>query len=133
MGKYIFRRLLALIPVLIISAIIAFFVTNLMPGNPVRLMLGDFATEEQVLEMTQALGYDKPLLVRFFIWAGHIVQGDLGRSIFLHIPVTTAIAQRLEPTLLLAAAGMFFGVLIGIPLGMLSAIHHRTVVDKLCI
>lgn len=69
----------------------------------------------------------------FFIWAGHIVQGDLGQSIFLHIPVTTAIAQRLEPTLLLAAAGMFFGVLIGIPLGMLSAIHHRTVVDKLCI
>ena len=54
MGKYIFRRLLALIPVLIISAIIAFFVTNLMPGNPVRLMLGDFATEEQVLAMTQA-------------------------------------------------------------------------------
>lgn len=133
MGKYIFRRLLALIPVLIISAIIAFFVTNLMPGNPVRLMLGDFATEEQVLAMTQALGYDKPLLARFFIWAGHIIQGDLGQSIFLHIPVTTAMAQRLEPTLLLAAAGMFFGILIGIPLGMLSAIHHRTVVDKLCI
>ena len=58
MGKYIFRRLLALVPVLIISAVIAFFVTNLMPGNPVRLMLGDFATEEQVQQMTQALGYD---------------------------------------------------------------------------
>lgn len=133
MGKYIFRRLLALVPVLIISAVIAFFVTNLMPGNPVRLMLGDFATEEQVQQMTQALGYDKPLVIRFFIWAGNIVQGNLGQSIFLNIPVTTAIAQRLEPTLLLAVAGMFFGILIGIPLGMLSAIHHRTIVDKLCI
>lgn len=133
MGRYIAKRLLALVPVLLVSAIIAFFITNLMPGDPVRLMLGDFATPEQVAEMTRALGYDQPLLVRFLIWAGNIVRGDLGTSIFLHTPVTEAMASRLEPTLLLAAAGMFFGVILGIPLGMLSAIRHRTVVDKLCI
>lgn len=133
MAKYIFKRLLALLPVVIVSAVVAFFVTNLMPGNPVRLMLGDFATEEQVAEMTEALGYDQPLLVRFVLWLGRIIQGDLGQSIFLHVSVVEAIAQRLEPTLLLAAAGMFFGLLLGIPLGMLSAIRHRSVTDKLCI
>lgn len=133
MGRYIIRRLMALVPVLLVSAIVAFFITNLMPGNPVRLMLGDFATEDQVLEMTKALGYDQPLMVRFVIWAGNIMKGDLGQSIFLNMPVTSAMAERLEPTLLLAVAGMFFGIVIGIPLGMISALKHRTAVDKLCI
>lgn len=133
MVRYILRRLGALIPVLIVSAVIAFFVTNLMPGDPVRLMLGDFATEEQVEQMRVSLGYDKPLVVRFFLWAGRVMQGDLGESIFLHMPVTSAIGERLEPTLLLAVVGMFFGVLIGIPLGVLSAIYHKTAVDKACI
>lgn len=133
MARYIVKRLLTLIPVIIISAIVAFFVTNLMPGNPVRLMLGDFATEEQVLAMTQRLGFDQPLHIRFMTWLQNIFKGDLGESIFLHIPVTQAIKERLEPTLLLAFMGMFFGLLIGLPLGILSAIKHRTVIDQLCI
>lgn len=133
MAKYILKRLLALIPVLMVSAVVAFFVTNMMPGDPVRLMLGDFATEKQVAEMTVALGFDQPIWVRFALWVERIVQGDLGESLFLHTSVTEAIASRLEPTLLLAAAGMFFGILLGVPLGILSAIKHRTAVDQLCI
>lgn len=133
MGKYIFKRLLALIPVLLVAALAAFFVTNLMPGDPVRLMLGDFATDEQIAEMTTRLGFDKPLVVRFFLWAGRMLRGDLGDSIFLSIPVTRAIASRLEPTLLLAVTGMVFGLLIGIPLGIVSAVRQGKLVDKLSI
>jgi len=133
MGKYILKRLFALIPVLLMAALAAFFVTNLMPGDPVRLILGDFATDEQVAVMTERLGFDKPLAARFFLWAGRIIRGDLGDSIFLSVPVTSAIATRLEPTLLLAATGMLFGILIGIPLGIISAVHHGKIADKLSI
>lgn len=133
MGKYILKRLLALFPVLLVAAVAAFFITNLMPGDPVRLMLGDFATDEQVAEMTVYLGFDRPLPVRFWLWAGRVVRGDLGESIFLSIPVTQAIAARLEPTLLLAAVGMTFGLLIGIPLGIISAVRQGRLLDKICI
>ena len=133
MGKYILKRLMALIPVLIVAALAAFFITNLMPGDPVRLMLGDFATDEQIAEMTERLGFDKPLLVRFFLWAGRMIRGDLGDSIFLSVPVTHAIASRLEPTLLLAAVGLLFGLLIGIPLGVVSAVRQGKLADKLAI
>lgn len=133
MGKYILKRLLALIPVLLIAAVTAFFVTNLMPGDPVRLMLGDFATEQQVADMTARLGFDKPLFIRFFIWAGNILKGDFGSSIFLDTSVPEAIISRLEPTMLLAVTGLFFGLVLGIPLGMISAIKKDTILDKLCI
>jgi len=133
MGKYILKRLLALIPVLLVAALAAFFITNLMPGDPVRLMLGDFATDEQIADMTVRLGFDKPLATRFFLWAGRMIRGDLGDSIFLSIPVTRAIASRLEPTLLLAVTGMLFGLLIGIPLGITSAAWQGKLADKLSI
>ena len=133
MGKYIVRRFLALVPVLLAAAVIAFFITNLMPGDPVRLILGDFATDEQIVDMTARLGFDKPLAARFFIWAGRIARGDLGDSIFLSMPVTRAISSRLEPTLLLAAVGLLFGLLIGIPLGIISALWRGKLADKISI
>ena len=133
MGKYILKRLLTLIPVLLVAALAAFFITNLMPGDPVRLMLGDFATNEQIADMTERLGFDKPLATRFFLWAARVIRGDLGDSIFLSVPVTRAIASRLEPTLLLAATGMLFGLLIGIPLGITSAVKQGKLADKISI
>ncbi|MEI7557121.1 ABC transporter permease [Candidatus Chlorohelix sp.] len=133
MLNYISKRLLALIPVIIISAIIAFFITNIMPGDPVRLMVGDFATEKQVAEMRTKLGLDRPIYERFGGWLGNVAKGDLGESLFLHEPVTKAIFDRLEPTLLLAVVGMFFGIVIGIPLGIIAAMKHRTIFDQLAI
>ena len=124
---------MALVPVLIIAALASFFITNLMPGDPVRLVLGDFATEEQIAEMTQQLGFDKPLPIRFVIWLGRMIRLDLGDSIFLSMPVTKAISSRLEPTLLLAATGMIFGLVIGIPLGVISATRRGKIADKLSI
>ncbi|NLL38760.1 MAG: ABC transporter permease [Clostridiales bacterium] len=133
MGRYILKRLMILIPVLLIAAVVAFFITNLMPGDPVRLMLGDYATEQQVAEMTARLGFDKPLYIRFFIWVKNVLKGDFGSSIFLDTSVTKAILSRLEPTMLLAVTGLFFGLLIGIPLGMVSATKKGSLLDKLSI
>lgn len=133
MLNYIIRRLLMLIPVLCIIALITFFVTYVLPGDPVILMLGDFATEDQILELEQKLGYDKPIYVQFVFWLKNIIRGDLGESLFLRMPVTKAIISRIEPTFLLAIFGITFGTLTGIPLGVVAAVKHRSWVDQLAI
>lgn len=122
-----------LIPVLCIIALITFFVTYVLPGDPVILMLGDFATEDQILELEQKLGYDKPIYVQFVFWLKNIIRGDLGESLFLRMPVTKAIISRIEPTFLLAIFGITFGTLTGIPLGVVAAVKHRSWVDQLAI
>lgn len=129
MGHYVTKRLLATVPVLVVVAVTAFFITNLTPGDPVRLIVGDFASEAEVAAMRSALGLDRPLPVRFWLWVTRVARGDLGASLFLHMPVTQAIASRLEPTLLLAVTGQALGVLLGVPLGFLAAIHHRRLLD----
>ncbi len=129
MGQYILRRLLAAIPVLAVVAVTAFFITNITPGDPVRLILGDFATEGEVQQMRASLGLDQPLPVRFGYWLRRVVVGDLGNSLFLQVPVTQALRQRLEPTIFLAVIGQFFGLLLGVPLGTLAAMHHRKLID----
>lgn len=133
MINYIIRRILLIIPVLCIIALITFFITYVLPGDPVRLILGDFATEEQIQEMERQLGYDKPMYVQFGNWLSNIVRGDLGDSLFLRTPVTRAIIDRVEPTILLAVCGILLGTLIGIPLGIIAAVRHRTWVDQLAI
>jgi peptide/nickel transport system permease protein len=133
MLNYIIRRVLLIIPVLCIMALITFFITYVLPGDPVRLMLGDFATEDQIRELEVKLGYDQPLYVQFGFWLRNILRGDLGQSLFLRMPVTKAIIQRVEPTLLLAVFGILFGTFTGIPLGVIAAIKHRSWVDQLAI
>jgi peptide/nickel transport system permease protein len=130
MLDYVIRRILLLIPTIVIVAIIAFSVTHLMPGDPVRLMLGNFASEERVAVVKKELGFDKPLPTQFVIWVKNVAQGNLGTSIFLFESVSSAIASRFEPTLLLAIIGQFLGIIIGVPLGVLAATKHRTVVDQ---
>jgi peptide/nickel transport system permease protein len=133
MLKYIIRRLLSTIPVMITVALIAFFVTNIMPGDPARVMVGEFASESQYENMRSQLGLDRTVPERFFLWVKRIARGDMGNSLFLGTPVTQAIIDRLEPTMLLAVVGMFFGVLIGVSLGIFAAVNHRTLADQLSI
>ena len=130
MLKFIIRRVLMLFPVLIIVAVIAFLVTRLMPGDPVLLILGDFATAEEIDRLTKQLGFDQPIYIQFFLWLQHLLQGDFGQSLFLHMPVTKAILSRIEPTVLLAIVGQTLGILIGIPLGVIAAVKHRTWIDQ---
>jgi peptide/nickel transport system permease protein len=131
MKRYIAKRLWSLVPVMFIVATLVFFLVHLTPGDPASVILGPDAPQEAVAELRARLGLEKPLPVQFVRWFGQVLQGDLGESIFLRRPVTQAIVERLEPTLLLAGLATLFAVIIGIPTGVLAAVHRNTWLDRL--
>ncbi len=130
MTGYILRRLLALVPVLLIVATVGFFLIYLTPGDPAAVMLGPDATPEDVQNLRLVMGLDRPLLVQLGRWYGRTLRGDFGYSIFLHRPVLKAIAERLEPTLLLTLMALTIAVAMGIPAGVMAAVGRNTWVDQ---
>ncbi|MEC9490350.1 MAG: ABC transporter permease [Halanaerobiales bacterium] len=133
MRNYIIKRLLLLIPIIFIVAVIAFFITNLMPGDPVRVILGNMATESEVARLEQNLGLDQPLIVRFFKWLANIMRGNLGESFYLHAPVSEVLLQRIQPTFLIAVLAEILGITGGMLLGILAAVKHRNFLDQFSI
>ena len=121
MLRFLMQRLLALVPVLFTVAVIVFLILRLTPGDPAAVIAGNNATNEDIDRIREQLGLTKPLLTQFMIWLGNVVQGDLGYSFYLNRPVTELIAQRIEPTLSLAAGTMVLAVLVAVPLGTLAA------------
>ncbi|HYO84569.1 MAG TPA: ABC transporter permease, partial [Bryobacteraceae bacterium] len=131
MTAYIVRRLLATIPVMSVVAIFVFLLLRLAPGDPAALIAGDDATSAQIENIRQKLGLNLPIWEQLVIWLGSILQGDLGVSIFSNLPVTTLIAQRLEPTLMLMIATLTVAVSLAIPAGVIAAWKARTSVDRI--
>ncbi len=134
MGSYIIRRLLALIPTLIIASIIVFSVVRLIPGDVIDLMLTNnmyAGGGDQAREMLEAeLGLDQPIYVQYLDWIeGIVLHGDLGNSLWQNTPVTAEIAARLPVTLQLAALSLLIALLIAIPIGIWSAMRQETVGD----
>jgi peptide/nickel transport system permease protein len=127
---YVIRRLLALIPVALVVATVAFVLIHLSPGDPAAIIAGPDAPAEDVAQIRRTLGLEQPLHMQLLRWYGRLVQGDLGQSIFLRKPVVDAILDRAEPTLLLTLCATFIAVLIGVPVGVLSARHHNTATDQ---
>ena len=121
MLRFLLQRMLALIPVLFTVAIIVFLILRLTPGDPAAVIAGNNATNEDIDRIREQLGLTKPLLTQFMIWLSGVLQGDLGYSFYLGKPVTELIAQRIEPTLSLAAGTMVLAVLVSVPLGTLAA------------
>ncbi|MFW5718812.1 MAG: ABC transporter permease [Halanaerobium sp.] len=133
MRNYIIKRLLLLIPIIFIVAVIAFFITNLMPGDPVRVILGNMATEAEVARLEENLGLNQPLIIRFFRWLASILKGDFGDSLYLNAPVSKILLQRLRPTFLIALTAEMLGVTAGLLLGILAAVKHRKFLDQFSI
>jgi peptide/nickel transport system permease protein len=127
---YLLRRLLAVVPVMLVVATVAFVLIHLAPGDPASVIAGPYATEEDIARLSQQLGLDQPLPVQLVRWYGRLLQGDLGNSIFLRRPVLEAIVDRLEPTLLLTGWATLIAVLIGVPIGIVSASRHNSVTDQ---
>jgi peptide/nickel transport system permease protein len=125
MLRYIIRRLLAIIPVLMLVTIIAFIIVHITPGDPVALILGEDATETQIREVRAELGLDDPIFVQYFRWLGAVVQGDFGNSLIYDQPVTGMLAQRAEPTLVLAVVALMITLAIGIPAGVIAAVNNN--------
>jgi len=131
MGAYVARRLLATIPVLAAVALFVFLLLHLGPTDPAAIIAGDSAGPEQVESIRHQLGLDQPLYLQFGAWVARLIKGDLGHSLFNNLPVTTLIAQRLEPTVALALSTSFFMILIGIPMGIVAAWWSGRLVDRL--
>ena len=130
MTTYLLRRLLALLPVMLVVVTIVFFLIHLIPGDPVAVILGPEANAEQIEAARRELGLDRPLpeqLVRFYT---RLLRGDLGRSYFLDRPVTTALWERAEPTLVLMASALFVAVLIGVPSGIVAGAYPGSGWDR---
>ena len=131
MFAYIIRRVAATIPVMFVVALFVFSLLYLSPGDPALIIAGDTATAEDIARIRAALGLDQPFYVQFGTWLWHVVRGDLGISIFTNLPVTTLIAQRLEPTLALTLTTLVVAVSVAIPMGVVAAWKAGTWIDRL--
>jgi len=128
---YVLRRLAATIPVMTVVAVAVFLLIHLAPGDPAALIAGDLATGEDIARLRVALGLDQSLWRQFTLWVGRLAGGDLGTSIFTHVPVTTLLAQRLEPTVSIAVLTMVMTMAVSVPLGTLAAHRAGSWLDRL--
>jgi peptide/nickel transport system permease protein len=130
MFGFILRRIVASVPVMFVVTVTIFMLLRLTPGDPASVIAGDNATAEQLARIRAQLGLDQPLHQQFFEWMWRLVHGDFGTSIISGSPVSTLIADRLEPTISLALATITLAVTVAVPLGALAAAHQGTWVDR---
>ena len=131
MIAYIIKRLLSAIPVLLGISVIVFIIMALIPGDPATAILGSFATPENVEKLNRDLGLDKPMIQRYFIWLGNMLQGDFGRSFSLNKDVLDEISERFGATLVLAGVSFVLCSILGVVAGALSASRQLGITDKL--
>lgn len=129
--KYTGKRLLFLVPQLVAVSIIVFFLVRLLPGDPAYLMAGQFATEERIEEVRRDLGLDKPIYEQYLIYIGNVLKGDFGRSWRSSQSVVKDIRQRLPATLELILLAGILSVIIGIPIGVYTAVKRKGIADKM--
>jgi peptide/nickel transport system permease protein len=127
---YVARRLLALVPVALVVATVAFVLIHLAPGDPAAIIAGPDASPDDVQRIARQLGLDTPLYVQLGRFYGRLLRGDLGQSIFLRKPVSEAILDRVEPTLLLTVFATLIAVAIGVPSGVISSRYHNSGPDQ---
>jgi peptide/nickel transport system permease protein len=128
---YLARRILALVPVLLVVGIVVFLLIHLTPGDPAAVILGDSATPARIASLRHELGLDKPLLEQFLTWGWAALRGDLGNSIFFHQSVVTTIGDHVGPTASLALLAFVMGLLIAIPSALLAVWKRSTFLDPL--
>lgn len=130
MLRYIGRRLLMLIPVLLGISFVVLVLIDLTPGDPARMMLGTQATQQQVEDLRQELGLNDPLPLRYVRFLWDVVHGDFGVSLKTKRPVITEMMQRLPYTLLLISLSIALSIVMGIPIGIFAATHQHTWKDN---
>ena len=131
MRQYLIKRILALVPVLLIVGFVGFLLLNLIPGDPALVILGPEATLDQVNKLRAELGLNLPIYLRLIYWYARLFRGDLGYSIFSSLPVLQAIFERLQPTLLLTIFSLFIASAIGMTSGIVAALKRGTWIDQI--
>ena len=130
MTAFILRRLLLMIPVLIIVAVIIISLIHITPGDPAAVMAGEEATVAQVEEMRERMGLNEPLPTQFVNWFRDALVLDFGESLFLRQPVTDAMLERVQPTALLTLYALTIAILISVPAGVIAAVRRNSLVDR---
>jgi ABC-type dipeptide/oligopeptide/nickel transport system permease component len=123
------RRLLHTIPVIVGITLASFILIHLVPGDPIRIMLGGKATKEHVAEVSHTLKLDRPLPVQYVTFVGGATHGDLGESIILQRPVSGIVSERIGPSMFLLAYATLIAVVLALPLGIISALRRNRPVD----
>ncbi len=129
MLSFVLRRILIAIPTLILVSMFVFTLQKLLPGDPVLVMAGEERDPEVIAFLREQYRLNDPIPVQYFHWVGNVLQGDLGMSLRTRQPVTELILQRIPVTFQLAVMAMLFAMLIGIPMGILSAVKKGTWLD----
>lgn len=130
MYKYVLKRLLMLIPVILGVSFLVFFIMSLAPGDPARTILGETAPIESVMALREELGLNDPVIVRYVNYMADLLHGDLGESYKTGQPVISEILSRFPATLTLAFWGMLFAVVLSIPIGIISATKQYSIMDR---
>lgn len=131
MLRYIVRRLLDILPVLLGITLLVFLFLQLIPGNPAVVLLGPRATPDQITALQEQLGLNRPLPLQYLSFLGKLVRFDLGRSIITGIPITREIATRWPATFELSVAAMLISIVLGVPAGILAAVKKNGWIDNL--
>ncbi|MCM2297115.1 glutathione ABC transporter permease GsiC [Rhodoferax sp.] len=131
MTSYFIKRLLGLLPTLLIVAVLVFLFVHMLPGDPARLAAGPDADPQTVALVRQDLGLDRPLPEQFVSFFTRMLQGDFGKSMRTRRPVSTEIAERFMPTLLLTLASMGWAVVLGMSIGVVSAVFRNEWPDRI--
>lgn len=130
MHKYVLKRILLLIPVLLGVSFLVFTIMSFTPGDPAQLMLGETAPKEAIEQLRLQMGLNDPFLVQYFKFVKNAIMGDFGQSYTTGRPVFGEIFSRFPNTLILAVLGIIIAICIGIPLGIISATRQYTMVDS---
>lgn len=133
MARYIGKRLIDLIPTLLVVALIIFLITRIIPGNPAAVMLGPQASVESIEAMEENLGLNKPYYIQFSSYLLDLVKGDLGTSLSYNKSVSKLIWERFPNTLILALSAIVIALLIGTTAGIISAVRQYSIIDYIVI
>src|SRR5438045_7346989 len=126
---YLFRRILAAVPVMGVVALFVFLLLRLTPGDPAAILAGDNATPEQLERIRTSLGLNEPLYTQFFTWIGKLLHGDLGVSLISNVPVLKMISTRVEPSISIALCTIILSIVVAVPLGVIAPWKHGTWLD----
>ena len=128
---YFIKRIFLGILIIGVAITLMFFMIQLVPGDPARILLGPRATPEMIADMSMRMGLDQPLIIQLVKFLGNILKGDLGMDVISNRPVTAIVFGQLPYTLWLIFSAIFGAMLIGIPLGCYSALHRNTLADRI--
>ena len=131
MSRYLAGRVIQALGVILAISLITFLILNVIPGDPVALMMGEFATPEAIAAVRSQMGLDQPLYVQYFSWLGNMLRGDFGVSYFQHKPVLDMLLNSFGYTARLAVFAFLLAMLIGLTFGILAAVFHNKFIDRL--